>query len=82
MKERTRIRKSTIISNDGYIPNVLYCFNYNLKGTLCGQCESNKECLEEYYKLNQIFQELKEFTNKYENQIDEFYHLGEFKERI
>lgn len=28
----------------GFEPDVLYCFNNNLKGILCNRCKSNLEC--------------------------------------
>lgn len=59
METKTRIRKSNAMNSDGYMPGVLYCFNYKLKGHLCNQCDSKEECLREYNILQKASEEIK-----------------------
>ena len=61
----TRIRKSNSMNSDGYIPGVLYCFNYKLKGHLCNQCDNKQECMKEYNILSNAEKELRRYA--YEN---------------
>lgn len=62
MEKKTRIRKSNVVKSGGYTPGVLYCFNYNLKGRLCNQCDNKDECLNEYNILQKASEEIKRLT--------------------
>lgn len=31
-------------NDNGFEHGVIYCFDYHLKGNLCGQCKSQKRC--------------------------------------
>lgn len=47
----------------GFEPGVLYCFNNNLKGTLCDRCKSNLECKKEENILKNAARELHKLSN-------------------
>lgn len=47
----------------GFEPDVLYCFNSNLKGILCNQCKSNLECKKEENILKNAARELHKLSN-------------------
>lgn len=47
----------------GFQPGVLYCFNNNLKGTLCNQCKSKFDCKREENILKNATRELHKLSN-------------------
>ncbi len=46
-------------NNDLLESGTLYCFDYNLKGLICNQCESKNRCIDEYNKLKKFADKLK-----------------------
>lgn len=52
------IDKAHSNNGNGFESGVLYCFNNNLKGTLCNQCKSKSDCKREENILKNAAREL------------------------
>lgn len=56
------IDKALPNTGNGFESGVLYCFNNNLKGTLCNQCKSKSDCKREENILKNATRELKKLS--------------------